>query len=134
MTKIMSLQRTLIQKVTQSTDGRYPGFFKNMPPCIGNWWLRKDPHGSLKIILGLSLRLLPCGKILAQQICPETNVERLVLLHLALADIHLDRNQSLRSRCFQRPVREMTLSPVCVLGSSIARRDRTSAWSAMYLL
>jgi hypothetical protein len=40
----------------------------------------------------------------------------------------------LRSRCFQRPVREMTLSPVRVWGSSMARRDKTSAWSAMYLL
>jgi hypothetical protein len=34
----------------------------------------------------------------------------------------------------QRYLSEMTLSPDGVLGSSMARRDKTSAWSAIYLL
>jgi hypothetical protein len=34
----------------------------------------------------------------------------------------------------QRYLSEMTLSPDGVMGSSMARRDKTSAWSAIYLL
>jgi hypothetical protein len=35
---------------------------------------------------------------------------------------------------FQRRVRETTFSPDDAPGSSMARRDKTSAWSAIYLL
>jgi hypothetical protein len=36
-----------------------------------------------------------------------------------------------RLQCY---LSDMTLSPDGVLGSSMARRDKTSAWSAIYLL
>jgi hypothetical protein len=44
-----ALSSEFLMKAAQSVYGKHPDF-ENMPPCIGNRWLRKDPHGSLKAI------------------------------------------------------------------------------------
>lgn len=71
----------------------------------------------------------------AEALCDQKQRRARLWLLLGVS-VHIlpGKNRSSRGHGFQRYLREMTLSPDGVLGSSMARRDKTSAWSAIYLL